>query len=445
FLFVAGITAGLALLSKYHSAFLLSGAFFYILFYNRKWFMVKETWYAFLLAILIFLPVILWNVDNDFISFTFHGARTTSENGPLIHPEFFFVELLGQFFYNNPINVVLIIMALVALGRGHNFLKPEYSRLILWVSLPLVATFLVFSLFARTLPHWSGPAYFGFILITAAWLSERSKKRYRWKLFPGPVIISATLLLTVLTLAFGQIRFGWIPLSKWGVRDFTYDMYGWRQLGEKFAPIAEFDRELLLIDAQAPIFTFRWFPAANFDYYIGRETGNRVYALGNLDRIHKYHWIDKERGNLPVGMDVYYITLSDDYEDPQSLYGDLFNVIQPSDTILITRGDELVRKAFIYRMIGLKEEMEFVPPDTTEAINPEVERLLLFQRQIRTSPEWIKILRKKAAEEKVSIEVMIVKEAQKMLDREKEVNRDIRLLDSLENTDMIIPAIPNSE
>lgn len=434
FLFMAGITAGMAMLSKYHSAFLLSGAFFYILFYHRKWFSVRETWYAFVLAILIFLPVILWNIENNFISFTFHGARTTAENGPLIHPEFFFVELLGQFFYNNPVNVVLIIMALVALGRDKKFLKPDYTRLILWISLPLLATFLVFSLFARTLPHWSGPAYFGFILIAAAWLSERSKKRYHWKLFPRPIIISATLILTVLTLAAGQIRFGWIPLSKWGVRDFTYDMYGWRQLGEKFAPIAEFDRELLLIDAQAPVFTFRWFPAANFDYYIGRETGNRVYALGSLDRIHKYHWINKKRGNLPVGMDVYYITLSDDYEDPLTLYGDLFTVIQPSDTILIIRGDELVRKAFIYRMIGLKEEMEFVPPGTNEAINPEVERLLLFQRQIRTSPEWIKILRKKAVEQKVSIEVMIVQEAQKMLEREKEVKKDLRELDSLQTT-----------
>lgn len=434
FLFLAGITAGLALLAKYHSAFLLSGAFCYILFDNRKWFTIKETWYAFFLAILIFIPVILWNMDNEFISFTYHGARTASEGKSLLHPEFLIVEILGQFFYNNPVNVVLIIIAFIAMRRGKRFLKTEYTHLILWISLPLVATFLIFALFARTLPHWSGPAYFGFILIAAAWLSELSKTKFRLKLFPRPVAIATILMLTVLTLAFGQIRYGWIPLSRWGMRDFTHDMYGWRQLGEKFAPIAEFDRQLLLMDAQAPIFTFRWFPAANFDYYIARETGNRVYALGSLERIHKYHWIDRERGNIPVGMDVYYITLSDDYDDPYNLYGNLFTVIQPSDTIQITRGDELVRKAYIYRMIGLKEEMEFLPRGEEETFNPEIERLLLFQRQIRTSPEWIRILRKKAAEEKVSIEVMIVQEARKMLDREKEVKQDIRKLDSLETT-----------
>ncbi|MFC2102509.1 ArnT family glycosyltransferase [Bacteroidota bacterium] len=433
FLFFAGITAGLALLSKYHSVFLLSGTFFYLLFYNRKWFGVKETWYAFILAILIFSPVVFWNIENDFISFTFHGARTTTEGAAWFHPEFLLVEILGQFLYNNPINVVLIIMAFVAMIRGKRFLKPEYTRLILWISLPLVATFMIFALFARTLPHWTGPAYFGFILIAAAWLSERSKSMSHWKLIPGPIIGSSILILTLLILAVGQIRFGWIPLSKWGVRDFTHDMYGWKQLGEKFAPISDFDRELFLIDAQAPIFTYRWFPAANFDYYIARKTGNRVYALGTLDRIHKYHWINQERGDIPVGMDVYYITLSDDYEDPQKLYGNLFTIIQPTDTIMITRGNELVRKAYVYRMIGLKEAMKFVPSVSDEEINPEIERLLLFQQQIRTSPEWIQILRKKAKEENVSIEVMIVQEAQKMLDREKEVKRDMRMLDSIQN------------
>ncbi|NQV02137.1 MAG: glycosyltransferase family 39 protein [Bacteroidia bacterium] len=443
FLFIAGIAAGLALLSKYHSVFLLSGAFIYILLYNRKWLTIKETWYAFILGILIFLPVILWNIENGFISFTYHGERTTTESGPLLHPEFLLVELLGQFFYNNPVNIVLIIMAFISMSRRVRFLKKEYIRLILWISLPLVVTFLIFALFARTLPHWTGPAYFGFILITAAWLSERSKTRYRCKLIPRPIVFSSIFLLTVLTLAVGQIRYGWIPLSKLGVRDLTNDMYGWRQLGEKFTPIAEFDRELLLMDAQAPIFTFRWFPAANYDYYIARKTGNRVYALGSLDRIHKYHWINQERGNLPIGMDVYYIALSDDYEDPNKLYGDLFTVIQPSDTIEITRGDELVRKAFIFRMIGMKDDMEFVP-DSEEDINPEVERLLFFQRQIRTSPEWIRILRKKTAEEKVSIEVMIVQEAQKMLDREKDVKRDIRKLDSLQNN-IVIPVEPEEE
>ena len=432
FLFAAGFVAGLALLTKYHSVFLITGAFIYILKYNRKWLMAKETWYAFVLIVMCSLPIIFWNVDNDFISFTFHSGRTSTETGPWLHPEFLIVEIFGEIFYNNPINFILIIMALIAMKKGKQFIRKEYRNLILWISLPLIGAFLIFSLFARTLPHWTGPAYFGLILIAASWLSERSKQHHRWKLFPMPIRISAGLLLVLIVLAAGQIRYGWMPLAKWMGRDFTHDMYGWDQLGEKFAPIADFDRELFLIDANAPIFTYRWFPAANFDYYISRKTGHRVYALGTLDRIHKYHWINKERGNLPIGIDAYYITLSDDYEDPQKLYGDLFSIIQPSDTIEITRGNELVRKAFVYRMIALKDDMNFVPDLTIDKGDPVVERMLYFQRQIRSNPEWLRLLRKRAAAAKIGLESMIVLEAQKMLKREQEVKRDNNLLDSLE-------------
>lgn len=430
-LFLAGLTAGLALLSKYHAVFLLSGAFIYILRYNRKWLTVRETWYAGILVLLAFTPVLLWNYENGFTSFLFHGSRTTTEGESWLHPEFLVVEIVGEIFYNNPVNFILIVTAFVALIRGGSFIRREYLNLILWISLPLIGVVLLFSLFARTLPHWTGPAYFGCILIASAWLSRPSEKKIRWKWFPVPIQAAVYLMLLLITFAFGQIRYGWLPLSKWGGRDFTYDLYGWRQLGNKFAPIVRFDRELLLIDAQAPILTFRWFPAANFDYYIGRITGQRVYVLSTLDRQHKYHWINKERGNLPIGMDAYYIALSDDYTDPQELYGDLFSVIQPSDTIEILRGKELVRKAFVYRLIGLKEELLFNPAGPADPANQEVNRLVYFQQQIRTNPAWLHVLEKRAREKKVTLETMIVLEAQSMLDREKEVRRDFRKLDSL--------------
>jgi hypothetical protein len=130
-------------------------------------------------------------------------------------------------------------------------------------------------------------------------------------------------------------------------------------------------------------------------------------------------------------MDAYYIALSDDYTDPQELYGDLFSVIQPSDTIEILRGKELVRKAFVYRLIGLKEELLFNPAGPADPANQEVNRLVYFQQQIRTNPAWLHVLEKRAREKKVTLETMIVLEAQSMLDREKEVRRDFRKLDSL--------------
>ena len=52
--------------------------------------------------------------------------------------------------------------------------------------------------------------------------------------------------------------------------------------------------------------------------------GRKVYAIGRLERIHKYQWINRIRGSMKKDEDAYYIALSDDYEDPVGLFGKLF-------------------------------------------------------------------------------------------------------------------------
>ena len=176
---------------------------------------------------------------------------------------------------------------------------------------------------------------------------------------PWPVSLSLGFLLLVIVVAVTQIRFGFIPLQKWGQTDVTHDLTGWEQLGEKFAPVVKANEDSGLIRPGAPILTFRWFPAANLDYYAGRKVNKPVYAIGTLERIHKYYWINKIRGPLKQGSDAWYIALSDDYEDPNGLYGNLFTMVVPADTLVLTRNGEIIRKAFIYRLIGLKEDMNF--------------------------------------------------------------------------------------
>ena len=357
-MFYTGITVGLAFLSKYHSVFLLSGIFIYLLFYDRKWFREKETYWAFFIFILLTLPVVFWNIENQFISFTFHENRVgITESG--LQLQYFLTEVAGQFFYNNPVNVIIIIIALVALVRGRLFVDVMYTRLFLWTSLPLIGVFLGFSLFRSTLPHWTGPGYLGLILIASAFLSRPPEGSHQIRFIPWPVAASLGFLLLVVILAVGQIKYGWVPLQRMGMDDVTHDLTCWQQLGDKFTRASRKCESEGLISKDAPILTFRWFPAANFDYYVGRKINKPVYALGTLERIHKYHWINKIRGPLKQGSDAWFIALSDDYEDPNVLYGNLFMSIVPDDTLVLTRRNEIVRKAFLYRMISLKEEMDF--------------------------------------------------------------------------------------
>ena len=173
-----GLVIGLGMLSKYTSVFLWAGSFLYILLYNRNWLKTKELYISGFISIILFLPVILWNVTNDFISFTYHSERVDIFKSG-IHLDYFFTEVLGQFFYNNPVNVLLILVAVIALIKHKEFLPLSYLRLLLWTSVPLIFTFLTFSLFRRTLPHWTGPAYIGLILIAAAYLRDSlSSKKF---------------------------------------------------------------------------------------------------------------------------------------------------------------------------------------------------------------------------------------------------------------------------
>jgi hypothetical protein len=419
YMFFAGVTAGLALLSKYHSVFLIAGTFMFLLLYNRRWFLAKETYGAFIISVLMFLPVVFWNIENDYISFTFHESRVgITESG--FQPQYFLTEMAGQFFYNNPVNVVIIIAALIALFRSKQFLEITYRRILLWCSIPLILVFLSFSLFRSTLPHWTGPGYLGLILIAAAWLSEPGKNASKLRLVPWPITLSLAFLLAVAVTGVGQIRYGWIPLQRMKIDDVSLDMYGWRQLGNKFKLMVKWDEEHFLIDKGAPILTFRWFPAANFDYYLGQNGKTPVYAIGELERIHKYYWINQLRGNLKKGSDAYFIALSDDYEDPVALYGGLFEMILPSDTLFITRGRDTVRKAFVFRMVDLKQEMIFSQDKyAAQKSTEKSDTLTYFLNQIRSDRQFLDILERRSVKRKVSLDELIREEAAKLYQESK--------------------------
>lgn len=413
----AGVTIGLALLSKYHSVFLVAGAFLYMLFYNRKWFRAKETYLAFLIICILSLPVLIWNWQNSFISFTFHESRLGYVK-PGIRWDYFLSEIGGEFFYNNPVNVILILLSFVAMIRKKKFLQKDYLRILFLISLPLALVFQLFSLFRSTLPHWTGPAYLGFILIAASFLSGEGEKKNPRKIFPIPIFISTLFMLMVIIIGVGQINSGWLNLKKYGQDDFSTQLYGWKQLGVKVDKVLQEDAMKNPAEKNSPILSFRWFPAANLDYYVARNAERKVYALGSLERIHKYYWIDNTRGTLRKGSNAYYIGLSDDFNDPKNLYGQLFDSISSPDTLKIFRGDEMIREAYIYRLHGLKKELPFGKRDHYTGVDPILVRH--WENQILLTPEWVALVKKKALEREITFSEMLREEAIYMANQEIE-------------------------
>ena len=348
----AGAAIGLGMLSKYHAGYLWAAAIAYILFYDRKWLKVKELYFAILISIVLFIPVIIWNVQNDFISFTFQGERVDLFKSGF-HFDYFFQELFGQIFYNNPVNFILIVLVLFKL-RKPRFLSKEKIRVLVLTSLPLLLIFLIFSLFRRTLPHWSGPGYISLILLASAYLSEAYKLKQR--LIPSSVKISIVLVAVVLIFGVLQINYGFVNLTgnnitkptELGKNDVTLDMYGWNQAGEKFKLINERLVNEGKISSYAPILAYKWYTAGHIDYYIAKPLHKDVIAIGRLDEIRNYWFVNKNRVSIDSVNEAYYISPSRDYKSPQETCSGLFKTIEPVDTIRIERSNKTVENIFIY-------------------------------------------------------------------------------------------------
>jgi 4-amino-4-deoxy-L-arabinose transferase-like glycosyltransferase len=76
----AGVFAGLALLSKFTAIMLLPAvaAFMLVPDWRRRWLLSPYPWFAALIAVALFLPVLIWNAQHDWASFRFQLVRATA-------------------------------------------------------------------------------------------------------------------------------------------------------------------------------------------------------------------------------------------------------------------------------------------------------------------------------------------------------------------------------
>lgn len=358
---LACLFIGFAVLSKYHGVFIWGGVGLYVIFYNRIWLKKPSFYIGMLLSISFIAPIVFWNVENDWISFTFHGDRVTNEL--ILRPDYLFRELFGQIAYNNPINYVIILMALIASFKNKLSVNTEYQRVLILNSLPIWLVFTSFALFRQTLPHWTGPAFTPLLILAAGYLSDKTQKLNLAKakiLFPKLIRSSIYLLIVLLSLAWLLINYypGTIgkqdTVSKYGDTDFTLDMYGWDQIKSGFKKIVKRDSIQNNMPNDAAIINPKYFPGTEIDYYVARPLDKKVFLPGSLNNIHKYAWINEDRGGLKVGDDVYMISTSNWYKDPFEYYSTNFNQIIPADTIEIKRFGKLAYYAFVYRLKGYK-------------------------------------------------------------------------------------------
>lgn len=352
YLLLGGLSAGCAMLSKYSAAFLWLGMGLYILFFDRKELKNKYLYLSICISALCILPILIWNMQNDFISFTFHSGRVSVFGK--FRPDYLAVELLGEFLYNNPFNYILIIIAIIAFARKKFEINLIYSRLLLLTAVPLIGLFLFFSFTRSTLPHWNAPGFSILLIFPAIYLESKSKLSDNQYCIPKSIISALILLILCVCIGSYEIKTGNIQASfhrdkarymnDLGKGDITLDMYGWKQMKDSVAIIKhELDKT---VDINGMV-ALKWFPAANMDYYIATPLQLDLYAVGEIDQIHKYYWINQYRGGLKTGADYLFIDQSYNYYEPE-LLNPYFEKITPIDTFPIQRNGRTAEYIFVF-------------------------------------------------------------------------------------------------
>ncbi len=349
-----GIFTGLAFLSKYHSLFLWFGFGLYILFHDRSWLKRPALYISVLFTLVVMTPVIFWNINNNFISFTFHESRVGLFNSP-IRPDSFLQFNLGQFFYQNPVLFVIYILTLISLFKKRKNGLSATDKLLLYLSLPLILIFTLSSMFKDTLPHWTGPSFIGLIILSSEWLREKltvSRKKVINTLIVANALIVLTLFLGIIQINYGLLY----PPSRvegpkdLGTKDITLDMYGWHQAGLKFQQFLKKegieDRDF----DKVKIISNNWFPAANMDFYIAHPLKIDLLVSGTLEKTHKYYWINKTR-QIKEGDKIFYITSSQYFNAPEKLPVKVDRIV-PMDTIQIERNGQPVKNLFVYELMN---------------------------------------------------------------------------------------------
>ncbi len=254
---------------------------------------------------------------------------------------------------------MLIILGLISAFRSQLKLNDKIQKLLLFTALPLIGIFLFFSLFRATLPHWTSPGYNILLLFAAARLAIIQKKP-RLHIPPHSIKAALILLATILLLASLQIKFAILPIPdnnayhKLGNKDVTLDMFGWRGLENPFKESISQHVKKGEMPANAAIVAENWFPLAHIDYYVARPLGMKVLGMGKAERLHKYIWINEERGGFKLGDDYWYLTNSRDYVDPFGIYAGSFQEIIPADTINIYRSNKPAKRYFLFMLKDLQ-------------------------------------------------------------------------------------------
>lgn len=190
---LAGIFLGLMMLSKYTAILFVFFLIFYILIKKRDTLTNINFYLAVLIALAVVSPMVIWNYQNDWISFAFQLSYRGSETNE-IFPHLFFEFFGGQFGIFSPVFTGIFFYFLI---KEKLFYKDDKVFFLALSSTVMLLFFFYKSFYTRMELNFTAPAYIGGAIITAYIFSKYNLN----KTFKAGLVVA--LLFTVI----GRIAF----------------------------------------------------------------------------------------------------------------------------------------------------------------------------------------------------------------------------------------------
>jgi 4-amino-4-deoxy-L-arabinose transferase-like glycosyltransferase len=343
--YLAGISLGLGLLSKYTIVALIPSLFFYLAFSPAKrfWLKKKEPYLFILIGLIMLSPNLYWNYINQWPSIKqpagLVGDRNLSSLTTFI---WFFGPQAGIL---SPITFLLVLYGLWQGGKRGIFYHDDRYLLLFWHSMPLLGFFLILSLFSVCYVNWAAPAYVtAFILAVAAvWEGTWRDKAKKWILVSALIVgaIISLLAYNMDTLRAIAVGLGAnIPAEKFP----TSRLKGWRELGEEVTKLLnDVGRENTFIISYKRQFV------SELAFYV--QSHPTVYTLNLSGHVKSQYGLRKGFENK-IGFNALYITKLG--RRPPDSFARAFDRVEEIKTVKIYADKELMKGFSIFYCQGFR-------------------------------------------------------------------------------------------
>ncbi len=251
----AGIFSGLGLMSKYNFIFFLLSAVLVmgLIPEYKKHFKNPYFYLTCLIALVIFLPNLIWNYNHDFVSFV-HTGEISQVSRKLFHPNKFFEFFGAQFLVFGPI--LFFTFWVIVFKRA--FLKNEKYLILFLFAIVTLGFIMILSFLSRSFANWAAVTYVSATILVVSYLIRQHKE---W------LLKLSVFLHTLLAVLFFHYHFfasmAGIELTR--KMDPFKRVSGWHTISDQIVAYHDkFSDTLLLAPSRTEV--------AQFDYYTKLKT-----------------------------------------------------------------------------------------------------------------------------------------------------------------------------